>query len=139
MSIPNRHFEESYDRLFGNLGLGECHSNRFFASFYHRFTQDPLVSTMFSSTDDQKQIHMLKRSVFDLAGFYVTGIPSAELNRLATLHKQLNVQAELLDLWLMALLDTVQQFDPLSNELVQAGWTCAMLPGITLIRLKLME
>lgn len=135
MTIPNPHFEASYERIFGTDN--EHQENEFFECFYQIFTRNEDVRLMFAETDMSKQIHMLKRSVFDLVGFYVTGIPSAEIIRLADIHRQLNIDSLWLDHWLAALVDTVDAMDPEADELARLGWMCAMLPGITLMRLEL--
>ncbi len=135
MTIANPHFESSYQRLFE--GAGDAGADRFFALFYRLFKAEPGVSELFAQTDTAQQVHMLKRSVYDLVGFYVTGTPSAELHRLAQLHADLGISTVLLDCWLHALLNTVEQLDPEVDELTLLGWTCAMLPGVTMIRLAL--
>ena len=135
MPFHSAEFEASYDRLFeSSLSPRQDH---FFERFYERFLSDPAVRQMFANTDPSRQIRMLKRSVFDLVGFYLTGTPSGELERLADLHAELKISAGLLDLWLEALIDTVAECNPEFDEITRLSWVCAMLPGVTLVRLRL--
>ncbi len=133
---PIAEFDASFERLFGtdDSELAE----HFFASFYQRFTQHPQVSRLFAHTDMAKQISMLKRSIYDLVGFYVTGIPSAELARISQIHATLGIDANLLDTWLEALLKTVAEYDEASDDKVQLAWIAALSPGLTYIRLQLL-
>ncbi|MEM9622835.1 MAG: globin [Pseudomonadota bacterium] len=133
-TIPQ--FEGSFDRLFTDQR--EEGNPAFFRAFYDRFTLDEQVADLFRYTDVEKQVSMLKRSIYDLVGFYVTGSPSAELYRLAAIHQSLGIQPQLLDIWLDALLVTVAEFDADYNEEVRLGWIAALSPGLTFIRLELM-
>jgi len=133
--IPIPQFDASFDRLFS--AQPDEGNPAFFRSFYTRFTQHEDIAKMFARTDVEQQVRMLKRSIFDLVGFYVTGCPSAELYRLAHLHKSLGIDAQLLDTWLAALLDTVSEFDAQADEAVRLAWMAALSPGLTYIRLEL--
>lgn len=132
-AIPQ--FDASFDRLFSSQP--DEGNPAFFHSFYARFRKHEGIAEMFRHTDADKQVRMLKRSIFDLVGFYVTGSPSAELYRLAHLHKSLGIDASLLDAWLAALLETVCEYDPQANEEVRLAWMAALSPGLTYIRLEL--
>ncbi len=137
-AIPQ--FEASFDRLFSaNTADAEARSTEFFTTFYRRFTRHPKVAELFAGTDMNKQISMLKRSIFDLVGFYVTGTPSAELYRLAGVHSGLGIDAELLDVWLEALLQTVVEYDRHADETTRLAWMAGLSPGLTFIRLQLLQ
>ena len=137
MSLPNPRFEESYGRLFGSdVSVGGM-GDEFFAGFYQRFLSTPEVSALFAQTDMERQVQMLKRSLFHLVTYYVTAEPSAELKRIAEIHAHLGVQSNLFDNWLQALLETVREFDLEADEATELAWAWALSPGITYMRLSI--
>ena len=137
MALPNPKFEASYGRLFGtDVGLGGV-GDQFFTAFYERFLASPDVADLFQGTDMSAQVQMLKRSLFHLATFYITGEPSSELKRLAELHGKLKLGGGLFDDWLRALMETVKEFDPQADEATELAWAWALTPGITYMRMAL--
>ena len=137
MGLSNPRFEESYGRLFGSdVGIGST-GDPFFAAFYRRFLASPEIAGMFEATDMDKQIKMLKKSLFQLVTFYVTAEPSAELQRLAEVHANIGIKPEMFDEWLTALLATVREFDAEADEATELAWAWALTPGITYMRLAL--
>lgn len=137
--MENPAFEQSYERLFGSDISADPGASEFFHRFYQRFLTHPEVAAMFKDTEMSQQVRMLKRSLFDFVGFYISGTPSAEISRVATIHRQLNVNTAHLDWWLDALLETVLELDPQADEQVKMGWALALTPGLTVMRMKLME
>ena len=137
--LTNPHFEASYERLFGDDVRMADSSDAFFRAFYRRFLTYDDVAALFSDTDMQAQVQMLKRSLFYLVSLYVTGTPSPELERLAERHKSLGVSGDMFDKWLAALLDTVLDYDTEADETTRLAWAWALTPGITYMRLALLE
>ena len=139
MPLSNPKFEESYGRLFGSqVSAGES-ADPFFAEFYSRFLKAGSVREMFTNTDMDKQISMMKQSLYNLVAFYVTNSPSPELERLAALHAKLGVGPEMFDDWLEALIDTVAAKDYLADNETLLAWCWALSPGVTYMRLNLMK
>ena len=137
MALPNPRFEDSYARLFGpGVSIDES-ADPFFAEFYERFLVAPGVAERFATTDMTRQIAMMKRSLFHLVSYYVTNSPSSELERLAELHKNLHVSAEMFDDWLEALISTVEVFDRKADEATLLAWCWALSPGMTYMRMAL--
>ena len=137
MPLDNPRFRESYERLFGvDVTMGES-ADRFFERFYDLFLEDPEVAELFAGTGMQRQVQMLKKSLFQLVSFYVLNEPSAELSRLAEIHKAVGVSPVMFDLWMQALLKTVEEFDPEFNELTELSWCWALAPAMTYMKLKL--
>ncbi len=135
MSLPNPRFEESYARLFGSdIGMDEG-ADEFFYAFYDRFLQNPAIAAMFENTDRMRQVTMLKKSLFQLVTYYVVGEPNAELDRLAAVHDRLGIDANAFDVWMQALVDTVEQFDAEWDEATRLAWCWALAPGIAYMRL----
>ena len=137
--LTNVHFEDSFGRLFGpNISMDDT-ADEFFAAFYRRFLEDEGIAKLFANTDMARQIKMLKASLFQLVSFYVTGQVSAELERIAQIHRKVHVRADMFDFWLEALVDTVQEFDEQADERTKLAWAWALSPGITFMRLQLGE
>ena len=139
MPLDNPRFRESYERLFGvDVSIGVS-ADRFFERLYELFLEDPEVSELFASTDTQRQVQMLMRSLFQLVTLYVLKEPSAELSRLAEIHKVVGVSPVMLDTWMQALLKTVEEFDPEYDELAEVSWCWALTPAMTYMKLMLRE
>ncbi|NKC00040.1 MAG: globin [Pseudomonadales bacterium] len=137
--MANPKFEDSYGRLFGpNVSIDET-ADPFFAEFYRRFLEVSAIGALFTDTDMARQIAMLKHSLFHLVSYYVANYPSAELERLATFHKGINVSAEMFDDWLEALIGTVKALDPEADEATLLAWCWALTPGITYMRMRISE
>lgn len=128
-------FEESYSRLFGDeVSLFDT-ANLFFKRFYHYFLQDPDVGKLFGKTDMSRQVSMLRKSFFQIAAFYVTNTPSAELERLAFIHAKLQIDNEYYDGWLDALIETVKEQDNECDLATELSWRWALAPGLTYMKL----
>lgn len=137
MAAPNPRFEDSYARLFGSgVTLDGC-ADEFFEKFYRRFLSSERVSALFAHTDLIQQIAMMKHSLFYIVSYYVTSTPSAELDRLAAMHRHLELEVDMFDEWLDALIHTVAESDPEADEATLLAWCWAMMPGITYMRLGL--
>lgn len=131
----NELFDRSYSRLFGEgVGIAED-ATPFFEAFYRRFLLDTAIADAFSQTDMDRQVGMLRKSFFHLVAFYVSHEPSAELERIASVHARIGIQPQFYDLWLEALVDTVLEFDPECDFATELSWRLAMTPGLTYMRL----
>lgn len=114
-------------------------SDAFFVEFYRRFLQVPEIAARFADADMSRQIAMLKKSLFQLTSYYVTNSPSAELTRLAELHRDLRITAGMFDDWLEALIGTVAELDEHADEATQLAWCWALAPGMTYMKIVLEE
>ena len=131
----NTLFEQSYTRLFGDdVGLRES-ADTFFERFYYHFLRDPEVNAVFRNTDMPRQVSMLRKSFFQLAAFYVTTTPYAELERLALIHHQLRISNAHYDRWLDALIKTVKEQDHDCDLATEFAWRWALAPGLTYMKL----
>ncbi|MDZ7669009.1 MAG: globin domain-containing protein [Gammaproteobacteria bacterium] len=132
--MNNPLFDASYRRLFGgDVAAGQ--SDPFFAAFYRRFLADPDIAAMFRDTDMDRQVVMLRKSFFHLAGFYVTNAPSGELERVAQIHTRLGITSAHYDQWLDCLVATVAEFDPDCDHATELAWRWALTPGVTFMKL----
>ena len=115
--------------------LRRCNSNpAFLDRFYDKFlTSSPKVRRKFAHTDFVVQKRALRASLhlMPLAAGDPDG-PGRYLRDLAGRHSQtqLNIGAELYDLWLDSLLETVKECDPKFSPEVETAWEDVMMVGI---------
>ena len=115
--------------------LRRCNSNpAFLDHFYDKFlTSSPKVRRKFTHTDFVVQKRALRASLhlMPLAAGDPDG-PGRYLRDLAGRHSQtqLNIGAELYDLWLDSLLETVKECDPKFSPEVETAWEDVMMVGI---------
>ena len=86
-----------------------------------------------------RQTKMLRKSLYQLLACYLFDAPGEDLQRLALLHKRLGITGAMLDSWLQALLETIEQHDPLYNREVSLAWCWALTPGITFMKHALLD
>jgi hemoglobin-like flavoprotein len=116
--------------------LGRCTSQpRFLDLFYAKFlASSPKVREKFKDTDFVRQKRALKASLHMilLAAGDESGDPGTYLSDVAEKHnaRHLDVGAELYDLWLDSLLETVEECDPEYSAEVRQAWEEVMMVGI---------
>jgi len=107
----------------------------FLDRFYARFVaSSPAVAAKFAHTDFVRQKRALRASLHHLllAAQNEGGGPDAHLREIADRHGagQLDIGAELYDLWLDSLLETVRECDPEFSPEVEKAWEAVMMVGI---------
>ena len=86
MAIFNPSFKGSYARLFApGVALDE-HADAFFIEFYRRFLASERVGALFAHTDKNRQITLLKHSLF-----YIDISTLSYLVNIVTICKQCNL------------------------------------------------
>jgi len=124
--------DESTLRTFRD-SLGRCNANpAFLDTFYEIFlAASPKVREKFAQTDFTRQKEALRASLYAMF-FAAGGTPEAHLNSLAERHssRDLNIGAELYDLWLDSLLATARKCDPDFSPEVEKSWEKVMMVGI---------
>jgi len=133
MSSADEAFHESFDNIF----LDPKKVDVFFKLFYKNFlAYDKRISDKFSNSDLELLPAMLKHSFMHLVEMASSHQVSPRLHEIATMHSksQLNVTPELYDIWLEALLNTVEEMEGNKNPLVRKGWKQTLLPGITYMK-----
>ena len=116
--------------------LRRCDANsEFLDIFYERFlASSPKVKQKFADPDFHRQKRLLRASFYLilLASEDPEGGPERYLGHLAARHstKDLDVGAELYDLWLDSLLASVKDCDPEYNEEIEHAWEKMMGIGI---------
>jgi hemoglobin-like flavoprotein len=117
--------------------LGRCNgSPAFVERFYEIFqASSPKVQEKFAQTDFVRQKAALRASLdaMLLAAKDPKKGPEQYLRDLAERHssRQLNIGAELYDLWLDSLLATVKEFDSKNSPDVQEAWEKVMMQGVS--------
>lgn len=107
----------------------------FFDRFYEKFlASSPKVREKFTNTDFVHQKRALKASLqmILLAAEDPEKGPARYLSEIAEQHsaRDLDIGAELYDLWLDSLLTTVREVDPLWSPEVEQAWEGVMTVGI---------
>jgi hemoglobin-like flavoprotein len=105
----------------------------FFKRFYDNLINtDPQIAALFSNTDMDRQVKMLMQSMTLIISFAATMEADGEIYQLAIMHgkDKLNVPAEMYDIWLECLVDTVKECDPEFNSQVETAWRVVMSPGL---------
>ena len=130
-------FEESYDRLVGH-GIGITDRGQvFFRRFYEVFSaSSDEVAHKFADTDIDKQVRVLQKAMFHLISFYLVKNTNHFMEDIALSHDQdhLDINPELYDLWLDALLQTVAEMDVQAREGTELAWKIVMMPGILYLK-----
>ena len=107
-------------------------SEAFFKRFYKKLNKDPQIAALFSNTDMDRQIKILMQSMTLVTSFAATMKTSKEMNKIAKIHgkDKMNLPAEMYDIWLDCLVDTVKERDPEFNSQIETAWRVVMAPGI---------
>jgi hemoglobin-like flavoprotein len=108
----------------------------FLESFYKKFLDSsPKVKKKFEKTDFVRQKRALRASLhlMPLAAGDKTDGPDRYLKALAVRHShaELDIGAELYDLWLDSLLAVVRKRDPKFSPEVEQAWEDVMMVGIS--------
>ena len=120
-----------------DASLARCNQNpAFLDRFYDIFlASSPKVKEKFARTDFVKQKAALRASLHSmlLAAQDDHKGPERQLYDLAERHssRQLDVGAELYDLWLDSLLAAVKESDPQFNPQIHDAWERVMMVGIS--------
>lgn len=116
-----------------NDSLRRCSANpAFMDRFYEIFlATSPKVREKFAHTDFARQKEALRASL-DAMFLAVKNGPERNLSGLAERHssRDLDIGAELYDLWLDSLLATAKECDPGFSPEVEKAWEKVMMTGI---------
>lgn len=110
-------------------------AGKFTSDFYHTFLgSSPLAAEKFANTDMVHQAGLLDHGIRTLILFYrdPMAVTVATIRELGKLHAgpPLNIEPQLYDLWLAALLSTVERNDPEFNCQLAGAWTHVVRHGI---------
>lgn len=106
--------------------LGRCvECETFVQRFYELFMgSSPEVAELFEKTDFERQKKMLRDSLYVMlvAAGTTQGPAHDELERLATLHRDIGVTPDMFTLWLDALIDAAREHDTHFSEELGNDW-----------------
>lgn len=128
--------EEKIIRAF-DASLRRCDAvPDFLDRFYERFLgSSPKVRAKFENTNFERQKRLLRASFYLIlmAAEDRDGDPGVYLEKIALRHStaDLNIGAELYDLWLDSLLEVVKECDPHFDSEVEEAWERMMGVGIS--------
>ena len=130
------HFDASYSRIFGDQVAISASGDAFFDRFYEIFVaRSGEIRALFAGTDMARQASMLRRSLYELVAFYVTGALSEQMRNVALMHQRFDFSPLLWDYWLDSLVETAAEYDACFDEITGYAWRLAMMPGITYLKL----
>lgn len=122
-------FNDSYERL---MVAGQ---HDFFQTFYRHFVAaSPEVAAAFANTDMEKQYDMLHLSLMQMMSFASDRRANSYLEQIATHHANLNIRANLYDLWRESLLNSVRELDSQYDAQVELAWRITLAPGLEFMR-----
>ena len=137
--MSNQTIDDRIIRTF-DASLRRCDATPdFLDRFYERFlASSPKVKEKFVHTDFERQKRLLRASFYLIlmSAEDPDGDPGVYLEKIAMRHSagQLNIGAELYDLWLDSLLEVVKECDPAYDTDVEEAWDRMMGIGISYIR-----
>lgn len=117
--------------------LGRCNAKTgFLDRFYEIFlASSPKVKEKFAQTDFVRQRRALRASIDAMLLAATDGDkgPDKYLGELAERHssRQLDIGAEMYDLWLDSLLSAVKEYDPKYSPEIHDAWEKIMMVGIS--------
>ena len=104
----------------------------FLDSFYDTFlSKSPAVADMFSMTEFRLQKLMLRQSLLEIICFHrgMSGTRE-EIERLGRRHRELGVTSEMYTMWLDALCETIEKYDPDYSAELEQAWREAVLKAV---------
>jgi len=113
-----------------------CACPDFFDTFYRNFlASSPLIREKFAHTDMVAQKQLLRQGILNLV-MHARGMPDTKLRALGESHSRfkMDIRPELYDLWLDALLNTIDQFDQQCDAETRQAWREVLNKGIAVIK-----
>ena len=122
-------FHDSYERAITR------DPDLFFTEFYRIFhAKSPTIANMFVNTNMEKQKKSLVTSLMLMVWFADKRESDNDLEQLAQRHKTLGIINEQYDIWMDALVETLQTVDSNHNEQDALAWRIILSPGITFMK-----
>lgn len=122
-------FNESYNRNVIER------ADLFFCRFYEIFIDSSAeVREAFKNTDMARQQGMLKDSLHQIKNFALTRKSNNFLEMLAVVHRGTSIQDNMYDLWLQAIVQTLQEIDPNYKPEEGLAWKIFLSPGIEFMK-----
>jgi len=132
-------YEEIFDHSYERIKTVKVDGNTFFAAFYENYLAlSPAAAKYFANVDMEKQITMMEKSFYSLFIFYATQNANDYLEAIAKRHSEaeLDINLDLFDTWMDALILTVKQFDPHFTNEIALSWRVILSPGMTYMKYR---
>ena len=122
-------FDQSFDQIIFNTNNSQQFFQRFYDHFIHSNTQ---VLEKFANTNMTRQATMLKMSFMTMLEYANTLEETPRLRAIAEVHsrRQVDIKPELYDLWLAALIVTIKEVLPNTDDATLQAWRKMLAPGI---------
>ncbi len=126
--------ERAIDAIFNHSRVRCEKDENFVTRFYENFlASDPRVAEKFAATDFERQKEAMRLSLRMMSMASVGGdAADLYLEYIARRHDRnhLNIEPELYELWLEALIDTVRECDTEFDLSIEKAWRSVMRYGI---------
>jgi hemoglobin-like flavoprotein len=107
----------------------------FFNHFYDNFLgKSDAIKAAFQNTNIEHQKLMLEDSLLYMKGFSIHRQSTSALEDLAAVHRRLNIDDSFFEIWLEALVETIEQIDPECTESDLLAWRIMLSPGIEFMK-----
>jgi len=123
------------DLVFQSYGRA-CNQADFFEYFYGAFmSKSEDIRAMFKNTKMETQRGLLRGGIMWLI-MHARGMPDTKIRALGESHSKKNMDIHPMHygLWLDALIETLEKFDPEFNQELGSTWREVLLPGIQMIQ-----
>lgn len=122
-------------KSLGRCLLNRAHGLSFLDAFYEEFlASSPRIKSVFSTTDMDKQKHLLKHGLTMLIMYAGgSGLAKSAVEQLAVRHdhNHLNIDPAMYRLWLKSLSACVKKYDKDYDDALGSLWAEVLAPGIS--------
>ncbi len=126
-------FNASFVRALTN----DSYNRDFISRFYDIFlAKSDDIAQLFADTSMSAQKTMLHDSLHHMLDFFKSAETGPHMESIAQIHgpRHRAISDEMYDLWLAALMETLQEFDPEFDDDVELAWRLVLSPGITYMK-----
>ena len=121
-------FNDSYEAVHER-------KSEFYDLFYEKFLNSSfLVKKAFENTDLTVQKKVLEEALVHMINFCITKKASKYLQEIAQMHIELNLHADMYDLFVHSLLSTLSECYPKFSNECSIAWRITLSPGIEFMK-----
>ena len=118
-------FDAGFERVVQKQG------SIFFDTFYDVFTsKSPEIKAAFANTNMERQKLMLKDSLMHLVAFSLSQQVTSPLEKIATVHANLQIGVELYDIWMDSLIESLSMVDTHYTNKDAMAWRVILSHGV---------
>lgn len=129
-------YEQAFLKSFKRVTTLDPEGTLFFKRFYERFSKPPEIREKMQGVDLNRQYDALRHSLLLMLEFFMNKKAGEQLRKIAQRHNRrgLNIQPHMYDMWLDALIYTVEEMDPRQDRDVLLAWKLVLSIGITFMK-----